>query len=106
MTNHQNPKKGDDEFPKRPVVHRDPEILGDGQNRIVSDPKVMVGKPVLAGTRITVESILERLGAGEFADQILQAHPRLSLEDLRAALSFAARALEADVVYPTSDEAA
>jgi uncharacterized protein (DUF433 family) len=75
-------------------------------SRIHSDPKVMMGKPVVAGTRITVESILERLGAGETADQVLAAHPRLCLEDIHAALRFAARALKADVVYPTSDEAA
>ncbi len=74
--------------------------------RIQSDPKIMMGKPVIAGTRITVESILERMGAGETAEQILAAHPRLTAEDIRAALSFAAHALKADVVYPTSDEAA
>lgn len=75
-------------------------------NRILSDPKVMMGKPVVAGTRITVESLLERLGAGETPDQILRAHPRLTEDDLRAALAFAAHALKADVVYPTPDEAA
>jgi len=60
------------------------------RNRIHSDPKVMMGKPVVAGTRITVESILERLGAGESVEQILEAHPRLTEEDVRAALGFAA----------------
>jgi uncharacterized protein (DUF433 family) len=74
--------------------------------RVVSDPKIMMGKPVLAGTRITVESILERLGAGESADNLLEAHPRLTKEMIEAALTFAAQALRADVVYPTSDEAA
>ncbi len=42
---------------------------------IVSDPKVMMGKPVIAGTRITVEIILEKLAAGETPEQILEAHP-------------------------------
>jgi uncharacterized protein (DUF433 family) len=74
--------------------------------KIVSDPEIMMGKPVVAGTRITVESILERLGAGESIDDLLEAHPRLSREAITAALSFAAEALRADVVYPTSDEAA
>ena len=60
------------------------------RNRIHSDPKVMMGKPVVAGTRIMVESILERLGAGESVEQILEAHPRLTEEDVRAALGFAA----------------
>jgi len=65
-----------------------------------------MGKPVIAGTRITVESILERLGAGESIENLLDAHPRLTKDAIHAALSFAAKALRADVVYPTSDEAA
>ncbi len=72
------------------------------ENVIVSDPNVMMGKPVIAGTRITVESILERLAAGETADQILSAHPRLTAEAIREAIGFAASALRADVVYPVS----
>jgi len=67
---------------------------------IVSDPGVMMGKPVIAGTRITVELILEKLAAGESFAQILEAHPRLSEEAIRAALAFAAGILRADVVYP------
>jgi len=67
---------------------------------IVSDPNVMMGKPVIAGTRITVELILEKLAAGETIEQILDAHPRLTREAIRAALTFAAEALRADVVYP------
>jgi uncharacterized protein (DUF433 family) len=47
---------------------------------IVSDPSVMMGKPVIAGTRLTVELILEKLAAGETVDQILEAHPRLTRE--------------------------
>jgi uncharacterized protein (DUF433 family) len=49
----------------------------------------MLGKPVVAGTRITVELILQKLGAGESIDQILDAHPRVSREAILAALSFA-----------------
>jgi len=71
-----------------------------------SDPGVMMGKPVLAGTRITVESILEKLAAGETVEQILDAHPRLTGEAIRAALAFAVRAMRADVVYPLPDQAA
>ena len=70
------------------------------------DPRVMMGKPVIAGTRITVGSILDRMGAGESEDQILAAHPQLSRGAIQAALRFAADALRADVVYPNSDEAA
>lgn len=68
--------------------------------RIVSDPKIMMGKPVVAGTRITVELILEKLSAGETIEEILQAHPRLTREAIQAALAFAKEALRADVVYP------
>jgi uncharacterized protein (DUF433 family) len=67
---------------------------------IVSDPRVMMGKPVVAGTRLTVELLLEKLAAGETAEQLLKAHPRLTPEAIRAALAFAAAALRADVVYP------
>ena len=60
---------------------------------IQSDPAVMMGKPIVAGTRITVELILEKLSTGETIDQILEAHPRLTREGVLAALSFAAQAL-------------
>jgi uncharacterized protein (DUF433 family) len=76
------------------------------RNLIESDPEVMMGKPVVAGTRITVEMILEKLGAGETTEQILTAHPRLTPEAIQAALAFAAKALHADVVYPGADSAA
>lgn len=66
---------------------------------IVSDPKVMMGQPVIAGTRITVDLLLEKLAAGETIEQLLEAHPRLTREAVQAALSFARDALRADVVY-------
>jgi len=69
---------------------------------ISSDPKVMLGKPVVAGTRITVESLLDKLAAGETFEQLLDAHPRLTAEAIRAAIAFASEALRADVVYPVS----
>jgi len=72
---------------------------------IVSSPSVMMGNPVIAGTRITVELVLEKLAAGETVDQILEAHPRLTREGIQAALSFAAKALRADVVYPIDEGA-
>lgn len=67
---------------------------------IVSDPKVMMGRPIVAGTRITVELILEKLGAGETIEQLLDAHPRLTRESILAALAFAVETLRADVVHP------
>ena len=73
---------------------------------IISDPAVMMGKPVIARTRITVELILEKLSAGESVEQILEAHPRLTREAIQAALAFAAEALRADVVYPIAEAGA
>lgn len=55
---------------------------------IGSDPKVMMGKPGVAGTRVTVELILEKLAAGETVKQILEAHPRLTRDGILAALDF------------------
>ena len=67
---------------------------------IVSDPALMMGKPVVAGTRVTVELILEKAAAGESIEQILASHPRLTRAAVLAAFSFAAQALRADTVYP------
>ena len=67
---------------------------------IQADPSIMMGKPVVAGTRVTVELILEKLAAGETIEQILAAHPRLTREAIQAALAFAARVLRADIIYP------
>jgi uncharacterized protein (DUF433 family) len=71
-------------------------------NLIVSDPDIMMGKPVIAGTRLTVELILEKLAAGETMEQLLTAHPRLTPEGVRAALAFAAQTMRSDVIYPTA----
>ena len=63
---------------------------------IHSDPSVMMGKPVVAGTRITAELILERLGDGQTTEQILDAYPSLTKDSVQAAMSFAARVLQAE----------
>ncbi|WP_310488632.1 DUF433 domain-containing protein [Chamaesiphon sp. VAR_69_metabat_338] len=69
---------------------------------IISDPLVMMGKPIVAGTRITVELILEKLAAGETSAQILASHPRLTPVAISAALDFAKETLRADTVYPVA----
>ncbi len=71
---------------------------------ILSDPSVMMGKPVVAGTRITVELILEKLSSGNTIEEVIETHPRLTREGVLAALNFAARALRADVVYPVAEQ--
>lgn len=70
---------------------------------IVSDPDVMLGKPVIKGTRITVELILEKLAAGETIEDILAAHPHLSREAVQAAIAYAADVLRMDEVYPVAE---
>jgi uncharacterized protein (DUF433 family) len=74
-----------------------------GKNLVESNPHIMMGKPCISGTRITVELILEKLSAGETVEQILDAHPRLTMESVRAAIAFAAQALKADIVYPIAE---
>jgi uncharacterized protein (DUF433 family) len=59
-------------------------------NRIVWDPKIMSGKPVIRGTRIPVETILRWLGKGVSIEELLAEYPTLSQEDINAAQSFAA----------------
>jgi uncharacterized protein (DUF433 family) len=56
--------------------------------RITIDPAVMVGKPCIKGTRITIELLLEKLAAGMTYEEILDDHPRLTREDILAALAF------------------
>jgi uncharacterized protein (DUF433 family) len=67
------------------------------------DPAVMMGKPVIAGTRITVELILEKLAAGETAEQILDSHPHLTIEAIRAALAYAADVLRGEAIYSLAE---
>ncbi len=63
------------------------------------NPQVMLGKPVVRGTRITVELILDKLSAGETYDEVLEEHPRLKHEHILAALAYAANALKGELVF-------
>ena len=74
--------------------------------RIVSDPDIMMGKPTIKGTRITVELILEELGEGLSVEDVLRAHPHLTKEQIRAALRFAADYLRNEDILFGSPEAA
>ena len=77
----------------------------DWRKYIYSDFKIMMGKPVVIGTRISVELILEKIAAGETYEQIIEAHPRLTHEAILAAIAFAAEALRSDVIYPLQETA-
>lgn len=67
---------------------------------IISDPDIMMGKPVIRGTRLTVEHILDQLAGGETVEQLLEEYPRLTREAIQAALAFAADTLRSEVIYP------
>jgi uncharacterized protein (DUF433 family) len=73
---------------------------------IISDPTIMMGKPIVAETRLTVELILEKLAAGETTEQLLAAHPRLTREGIQAALAYAAQTMRSDIIYPTASTTA
>ena len=64
------------------------------QDHITADPAIMVGKPTIKGTRITVELIVEKLGYGETVDEILIDYPHLTCEQIYACLRFVSYALQ------------
>jgi uncharacterized protein (DUF433 family) len=70
------------------------------------NPKIMVGKPIIKGTRITVELILEKLAAGQTVDDILRSFPHLEREQILACLEYAHRSMSSDFVFPLAREAA
>ncbi len=76
------------------------------EGRIEINPKVMLGKPVIRGTRVTVELILRKLSEGATQEDLLDAYPRLTREDLRAAIGYAADAVaHEDLIVSWSDHA-
>jgi uncharacterized protein (DUF433 family) len=73
-------------------------------DRITLNPKVMVGKPIIKGTRLSVEYILNLLAHGSTVEEILEEYEGLTPEDIRACLLFATRSLEATTLMPLSVE--
>lgn len=76
--------------------------MQDWRARIEINPEVMLGKPVIAGTRIPVEQILRKLASNLSPDAILTDYPRLTKEDIQAALEFASDAIGSDEILITS----
>jgi len=72
-------------------------------NRITMDAKIMAGKPIIKGTRISVEFILKLLAQGIGYDEILRDYPHLKKEDIYAALEYATDTLEEEKIYPLSN---
>ena len=69
-------------------------------DRIIVDPQILVGKPVVKGTRLAVEFIVELLANGWSNEEILRNYPGITLEDIRACLAYASDHLRAEKVYP------
>ena len=72
----------------------------DWKERIVVDPSILVGKPVVKGTRMAVEFIVDLLAQGWSEDEVLRNYPHLTTEDIRACLRYASAVLHAEKVYP------
>ena len=70
------------------------------RKRIVVDPEVMAGKPVIAGTRIPVDAILRLIGQGMTVQEILEDYPRLKKEDVNAALEYSAEIISGEDIFP------
>jgi len=70
------------------------------------NPKIMVGKPVIKGTRITVELILEKLATGETVDAVLASYPHLERAQVLACIEYAYRSMRSDFVFPVAHESA
>ena len=70
-------------------------------DRIVSNPAILGGKPIVRGTRISVELILEWVASGATRDEILRKHPHLSAADVEQALAYAASAVRNEVLVAT-----
>ena len=69
------------------------------QDHISIDPDVLVGKPVVTGTRIAVELIIDLLGRGYTVEQVLQQYAHLTADDVQACLAYAAEVLQSEKVY-------
>ena len=69
-------------------------------DRITTDPKVLLGKPVIRGTRVPVELIVRMVGQGIAEQEILREYPRLTTDDIRAALTYAADVVAREDVFP------
>ncbi|MBI2649148.1 MAG: DUF433 domain-containing protein [Thaumarchaeota archaeon] len=72
--------------------------------RIVVDPKIMVGKPVIKGTRIPVDAIIHRIALGEEINDILKEYPNITRQDIKAALQYAESLVRGEDILPQIKE--
>ena len=76
------------------------------EDRIVVDPAILVGKPVVKGTRISVELVLDHLAENPDVHELFAAYPRLSIDDVKACLAYAKALVGGEDVYPFTASAA
>jgi uncharacterized protein (DUF433 family) len=74
----------------------------DWRDRIIADPAILVGKPIIKGTRIAVEFVIDLLARGWTTEQILREYDHLTLDDIRACLAYAGELVKEERVYPLS----
>ncbi len=72
----------------------------DWHKRVVVNPKIHHGEPCIRGTRIPVTLIIGSLAEGMTAEEIMQSYPQLTIEDVRAALAYAAEVMESETILP------
>ncbi len=77
-------------------------MANDWRERITADPTVLVGKPVVRGTRIAVEFVLDLVASGWSFDQVLENYPGLTVEDIRACVAYAKDVLAEERVFPAA----
>ena len=71
----------------------------DWKTHISTDPRILFGKPVIRNTRIPVDLVLEKLAAGDKSEDLLEAYPALTKEDIISCLLFAAETVRNEVIY-------
>jgi uncharacterized protein (DUF433 family) len=74
------------------------------ENRIIRDPRVCGGAPIIKGTRVRVKVVLDNLAEGHTPEQIVKSYPSLTVDDVRAVISFAASSVTDDYFFPMPEE--
>ena len=74
------------------------------EDKIVSDPKICSGVPIIKGTRVRIKIILDNLVEGHTPEEIVKSYPSLTLEDVRAVIAFAAASVTDDYFFPMPEE--
>ena len=74
------------------------------EDRIVKDPEVCGGAPIIKGTRVRVKIILDNLAEGHSPEQIVESYPTLTIEDVQAVIAFAAASVTDDYFFPMPEE--